>query len=327
VRRLVIAFILLSPLSDDAFAQSSPGPTEPELAQAAQLADSHQLGKALEAYKALEKKYRGCDLCRIGEGTVHFRAGEAQRALDIFTEVIKHSADPKHRAVARKLKADLLSNLAQKDLKQQKKAEDELRQALAEDPSEPALHLSLGIALLREGRDADGKAELEEFLKRSPADGRADLAREYIADPRRAREAFAPEFKIKTLAGDVVQLKDLHKIVVLDFWATWCPPCRASVPELKDLLKKYPEKVVLISISADDDDQKWRDYIAKNDMRWHHTRDANEVLRNAYSVHAFPTYYVIDSEGIIQRRIVGENPQMSVAGQIKGVLKELKELQ
>ena len=83
-----------------------------------------------------------------------------------------------------------------------------------------------------------------------------------LADPRRAREISAPEFAFTStsLQGESISLKELSgKVVVLDFWATWCPPCRESLPELKELTKEYPsEKLAVISVSADENESQWK---------------------------------------------------------------------
>jgi len=114
------------------------------------------------------------------------------------------------------------------------------------------------------------------------------------------------------------------KFVVLDFWATWCPPCRASVGELKELTRKYPrDRVVLISVSADKEEDKWRDFVAKKEMDWHQYRDPAGTIQRTYGIHAFPTYIVIDTEGIIRQRIVGENPQQSIVARLKSTLATL----
>jgi thiol-disulfide isomerase/thioredoxin len=69
-----------------------------------------------------------------------------------------------------------------------------------------------------------------------------------LADPRKGREEIAPEFAFTTLQGSEISLAAMSgKILVMDFWATWCPPCRESVPELKALTRKYPnDKLVLV---------------------------------------------------------------------------------
>src|SRR5262249_30516641 len=149
------------------------------------------------------------------------------------------------------------------------------------------------------------------------------------ANPRRGREEFAPAFSLTTLQGQSMSLKDLGgRIVVIDFWATWCPPCRESVPELKEVVRKNPsDKLVLISVSADDYEQAWRNFIARKNMDWPQYRDSNKKIRESFHVNAFPTYLVIDGDGMVRQRIVGLNPQQSVVTRLKETLARMPQLE
>jgi len=148
------------------------------------------------------------------------------------------------------------------------------------------------------------------------------MAKKMIADPRRARENYAPEFHFTTLQGEYLSSDQLAgKVVVLDFWATWCRPCRDSVPDLRDLQKKYSrDQMILISISADEDEEKWRDFIAKQKMDWAQFWDHDGAIRQSFAVHAFPTYIVINEKGVITQHIEGEDPRQSVAYRLKAAL-------
>jgi len=186
-------------------------------------------------------------------------------------------------------------------------------------------HFNLGLTLLGESQKSEGIQELNNYLQIAPSGPTAEYARRLIANPDPAGQALAPNFKVQTLDGEQISLDQLSgKVVVMDFWATWCPPCVSSVPELKDLTKKYPRtKLVLISFSADHDQQAWRDFVAKKNMEWPQYWDSDGRIRNAFGVNAFPTYLVIDPEGFIHERIVGLNPQLSVVGRLKDTLRAM----
>ena len=103
---------------------------------------------------------------------------------------------------------------------------------------------------------------------------------------------------------------------------------RESVPELRDLIRKYdPAKLVLISISADDDETAWNQFITDNKMTWPQYRDADKRLVNAFTVRAYPTYLVIDGDGVITDRIIGADPQQSVVKQLVAILKTIPQLE
>ena len=100
----------------------------------------------------------------------------------------------------------------------------------------------------------------------------------------------------------------------------------AEPKELKDLTKKYPGRLVLISVSADTDDKSWREFVAKHDMTWHQYRDSDHQILDLFGVHAFPTYLVIDGDGLIQQRIVGMNPRETIVHRLKAYLATVPEL-
>jgi peroxiredoxin/Tfp pilus assembly protein PilF len=195
-----------------------------------------------------------------------------------------------------------------RDHKKLKEAEAEFRQGLALNVGLRILHYNLGIALLQQGRDQEGVAELKKYVELQSEGEYAGEARKLIENPRRAREAYAPEFSITTSDGEYLSLEDLRgKVVLLDFWGTWCPPCVASVPSLRSLRKRFAKEpaFVMIGISSDSEREKWREFIAKNQMAWPQYLDRDRRVQKAFAVRAFPTYILIDHEGIIRFRSIG----------------------
>lgn len=112
-----------------------------------------------------------------------------------------------------------------------------------------------------------------------------------------------------TSEGEYIALEDLRgKVVLLDFWGTWCPPCVASVPSLRSLYKKYSKEAApftIIGISSDSEEDKWRAFTAENQMVWPQYLDRDRAIQRAFAVRAFPTYIVIDHEGIVRFRVSG----------------------
>jgi peroxiredoxin len=200
---------------------------------------------------------------------------------------------------------------AQADGRDQKKLHDAelaFRQGIAADAAQVPIHYNLGVILMQESQDTEGIAELKKYLELLPNAPSGAEARKMIENPRRARENYAPDVSITTADGEFISLEDLHgKVVLLDFWGTWCPPCRASVPDLRNLHKKYGKdsSFVMIGISSDSDEEKWKDFTAKNQMVWPQHLDRERRVQRAFNIHAFPTYIVIDQEGIVRFRSVG----------------------
>ncbi|RJR42185.1 MAG: TlpA family protein disulfide reductase [Desulfobacteraceae bacterium] len=126
----------------------------------------------------------------------------------------------------------------------------------------------------------------------------------------------APDFSLKDTSGNTVSLKDLRgKYVILDFWATWCPPCLMSIPELVSLHGKYKDRdLVVLGISLDDPDKV--DTRALNRFREQH-RIGYTILRgNDKVVYDYsgrdgmpiPTMFLLDREGRIVEKLVGYIP-------------------
>ena len=194
-----------------------------------------------------------------------------------------------------------------KDQKKLQDAEASFRQGLALGTDLPILRYNLGYTLLQENRDPEGIAELKKYVELVPEGDKAEQALKVIENPRRAREAYAPDFSLTTSEGEYISLDDLRgKAVLLDFWGTWCPPCVASVPALRDLRKRYQKEksFLMISISSDGIVEKWRDFIAKNQMDWPQYLDRDHRVQRAFDVRAFPTYIMIDHEGIVRYRTI-----------------------
>ncbi len=281
---------------------------------------------AIELLNQANKAAGGrCPTCYRRLAEAELKRGNVREALKNGDKALAAAADDGERAQAQSLRGQVLLALAAREPGRLKDAEAAFRAAIAVNPREPVFRARLGLVLLREERDAEGIQELKAYLASGPDRANAALAEEWIADPRRARENFAPEFSLVTLQGDTVTLTGrAGKVVVLDFWATWCPPCVESVPELKDLQKQYPpEKLVVISVSADENEQAWRQFVARKKMDWPQYRDRDRKIADLFQVRAYPTYMIIDGEGIIRGRIEGLNPQQSVAFRLRDQLRPL----
>jgi len=286
--------------------------------------DTGKYEEALKAFKKANKQQNdGCVPCLLGMSFAMARLGDAKGALSSADKALASAQTNELRAEAHAMRGDVL--LGQNDEKKRSEAEAAYRSAVQLNPQAPEHHLKLALALLKEVKDTAGRDELKKYLELSPNGKYEGYTRALLVNPRRAREDYAPEFSVTTLRGDTISLNALAgKFVVLDFWATWCPPCRASVGELKELTRKYPrDRVVLISVSADKEEDKWREFVAKKEMDWDQYRDPAGDLQRTFGIHAFPTYIVIDPEGIIRQRIVGENPQQSIVARLKSVLTTL----
>lgn len=117
------------------------------------------------------------------------------------------------------------------------------------------------------------------------------------------------DIKIKDLEGRVLPLKSYQgKIVVLSFWATWCEPCVEEFPSFLKLLDQFPEKVVLIAISHDEDPQDVKEFVGAFDgfrKNMVLTMDSNKALSRAFGVDRLPEGFIFDAQGKLQKKIIG----------------------
>lgn len=131
--------------------------------------------------------------------------------------------------------------------------------------------------------------------------------------------AKAPEFTLPTAAGEELSLKSLQgHIVILDFWASWCAPCIAEMPTVKDIYAKYKDKgLKVVGISMDNSKAAWMKSIDKVQIPWLHVSSLKGMKRcpvaQLYQVYAIPKLYIIDKEGkIVDKDLRGEDLKKKV---------------
>ena len=124
------------------------------------------------------------------------------------------------------------------------------------------------------------------------------------AHPPRIGNA-APDFTI-TDSQHTVALSQLRgKPVLLNFWATWCPPCVQEMPSLVELQKQLGGKVTILAVSEDADDGAYRQFVRDHNVDLLTVRDIHRNTNEVYGTFKFPETYVIDRDGKILRKFIG----------------------
>jgi thiol-disulfide isomerase/thioredoxin len=108
------------------------------------------------------------------------------------------------------------------------------------------------------------------------------------------------------------------KVVLLDFWASWCGPCRDALPKVRQLQSVYSgEDFAVVSVSEDDDQNSWKSFVASHGMTWAQRFDGDNSFLKTYQVRALPTYVLIGKDGQEVRRFEGEDPGASIVQRIE----------
>ncbi|WP_438350821.1 peroxiredoxin family protein [Paenibacillus sp. FA6] len=119
----------------------------------------------------------------------------------------------------------------------------------------------------------------------------------------------APDFELLNLDEQPVKLSDfLGKKVILNFWATWCPPCRVEMPHMEKISNNHEEDVVVLSVNLTHTEKSQigvDEFIEKLGLTFPVLLDTKGDVANQYQIIAYPTSYIIDSQGIIQEIFQG----------------------
>src|SRR5690625_7077187 len=117
----------------------------------------------------------------------------------------------------------------------------------------------------------------------------------------------APDFELSTLDGETVKLSDFRgQKVLLNFWATWCPPCRKEMPDMEKLHNNTDVKILAVNLTGTESGlDEVKSFIDKLKLTFTVPLDEESEIANQYEVVAYPTTYMIDSNGRIQYKSFG----------------------
>lgn len=124
----------------------------------------------------------------------------------------------------------------------------------------------------------------------------------------------APDFKLENLDGQSTSLSDFRgKTVLLNFWATWCPPCVSEMPYLQQVYEGWSEKgLAVLAINIGENPTEVKGFLQAHNLSLPVLLDTKENAARKYNITGIPTSFFIDSDGIIQQKIIGAFPSKEV---------------
>jgi peroxiredoxin len=117
----------------------------------------------------------------------------------------------------------------------------------------------------------------------------------------------APDFRLQNLNGQTVSLEDLlGKAILLNFWATWCGPCRGEMPYLEEIYQDWSDdELILLTVNYGESASQAKNFLQSNNLTLPVLLDSRKVVAEQYYITAIPTTFFIDKDGIIQDKVVG----------------------
>ena len=291
---------------------------------------SGKRGEAIDSFRKAARQDGHCTECLRQAFSLATSIGQYMEAEDIAREWLLISATDLDRAAAHYRIAIALQQQGINDKKNKCFDEscDEFKTALQLEPKLTAIHYAMGVSLAHMRQDDAARAEFSTFLSNDTMTPNVhERARRYLDRIDLARARMAPPFSITTIDGQHISLDSLAgKVVLIDFWATWCGPCREALPHIREIAHRFQEQpLVVISISLDKDEDKWKEFVAKNQMTWLQYRDGsfNGAIAKSFAVNAIPATFTNDADGVLEDQHVGD---ADIEGKLKKLVASATEL-
>lgn len=292
----------------------------------------HSYDAAIDDYRKANRLEGGrCSECILHAERLAMQIGAFKDAIKTAREGLQFAVDDNERAAMNFMMGNALleDGIRNKKTASFPEARDALKAALEKNPKLVQAHYLLGQSLAYLKDDVQARAEFQAFLDQDRKNPRLHpRAERFVEHIELARAAMAPPFAVTTLDGQRISMDGLAgKVVLIDFWATWCAPCRDSLPRIRRIAEKFQgQPLVVLSVSLDGDEAKWKDFVEKNKMTWAQYRDGGFGGRMAhwFSVTAIPATFSIDADGVLQDQHVGD---AAIEGKLKKMVAQAIEMQ
>ena len=150
--------------------------------------------------------------------------------------------------------------------------------------------LSAGLAIIAPGTNSGMSVQSDEVVESGSV----------------SVNSLSPIFSLPDISGITVRLDEyLGKVVVLNYWATWCAPCKEEMPILDQYGLEHPDSVVILGIAVGDSEESVRSYIDEMNISYPILIDKTGVVGSVYHVVGYPTTYFVDAKGIIRGKYIG----------------------
>jgi thiol-disulfide isomerase/thioredoxin len=334
---LVAALLSASAAVRGAPDQAKPGePTDPKALKtfsgAADWEKHGNLSAALDDYRKANKQDGGhCAECLSRAYSLAMKVGAYKDAVSVAQDWLPLAETDADRAAIHLQIGVAMQREGSDQKKDQLFSEscDEFKAALSLDPTFSLAHYAWGTSLSHLQQDDAARAQFNAFLAQAGTHSALrERAARYADRPELARARMAPPFAVTTIDGRHISMDSLAgKVVLIDFWATWCGPCREALPHVRDIARKFQgQPFVVLSVSLDDDDAKWKDFVNKNEMTWLQYRDGKWTgpIATQFDVREIPATFSIDADGVLEDQHVGDE---NIEGKLKKMIAHAVEVE
>lgn len=144
------------------------------------------------------------------------------------------------------------------------------------------------------------------FLKPEGISGMSDLTQGMESLPVPSLDAPAPDFELTSLSGEPIQLSDYRgQTVLLNFWATWCGPCRLEMPAFQNRADQFDGELAIVAVNNAEDPTNVQAFVDELGLSFDILLDPGADVQRLYQVRGYPTSFLIDPEGVIREQKIG----------------------
>jgi len=283
-------------------------------------------GSAFDSFRKANKQSGGnCYQCLKNALRVAMDIGDYKSATECERELIALAQSDAERASFHLTLGRSLQQWGTSEKKRPllEESVNEFKASLSAAPGAYLNYYYLGISQAFLQKADESKQSFQTFLDHDHNSPDLHIrAQRFITRPELASAKMAPAFSATTIDGDKISLDGFEgKVVLIDFWATWCGPCREALPRIQQIAKKFAgQPLVVISISLDSNQESWKSFVGKNQMTWLQVRDGGfeGPIAKRFNVKAIPSTFTIDGDGVLEDQHVGD---ADLEGKLKKYIK------